>query len=42
MSRSATLGIEPNGTTQEQFRAQIEAEQPQFDAAIKAANLKLE
>jgi tripartite-type tricarboxylate transporter receptor subunit TctC len=36
------LGIEPNGTTPEQFRAQIEAEQPQFDAAIKAANLKPE
>ena len=36
------LGIEPNGTTPEQFRAQIEAEQPQFDAAIKATNLKPE
>jgi tripartite-type tricarboxylate transporter receptor subunit TctC len=36
------LGIEPNGTTPEEFRAQIEAEQPQFDAAVKAANLKPE
>ena len=37
-----TLGIEPNGTTPEEFAAQINREQPQFDAAIKAANLKPE
>jgi tripartite-type tricarboxylate transporter receptor subunit TctC len=37
-----TLGIEPNGTTPEEFAAQIDREQPQFDAAIKAANLKPE
>jgi tripartite-type tricarboxylate transporter receptor subunit TctC len=36
------LGIEPNGTTPEEFAAQIDREQPQFDAAIKAANLKPE
>jgi tripartite-type tricarboxylate transporter receptor subunit TctC len=36
------LGIEPNGTTPEEFRAQIDREQPQFDAAIKAANLQLQ
>lgn len=42
VAQLTALGIEPNGTTPEQFRAQIEAEQPQFDAAIKAANLKLE
>jgi tripartite-type tricarboxylate transporter receptor subunit TctC len=34
------LGIEPNGTTPKEFAAQIAREQPQFDAAIKAANLK--
>jgi tripartite-type tricarboxylate transporter receptor subunit TctC len=33
------LGIEPNGTTPEEFAAQISREQPQFDAALKAANL---
>jgi tripartite-type tricarboxylate transporter receptor subunit TctC len=37
-----TLGIEANGTTPEEFVAQISREQPQFDAAIKAANLKPE
>jgi len=42
VAQLTALGIEPNGTTPEQFRAQIEAEQPQFNAAIKAANLKLE
>jgi tripartite-type tricarboxylate transporter receptor subunit TctC len=42
VAQLTALGIEPNGTTPEQFHAQIEAEQPQFDAAIKAANLKLE
>ena len=36
------LGIEPKGTTPEEFAAQIDSEQPQFDAAIKAANLKPE
>jgi tripartite-type tricarboxylate transporter receptor subunit TctC len=33
------LGIEPNGTTPLEFIAQIAREQPQFDAAIKAANM---
>jgi tripartite-type tricarboxylate transporter receptor subunit TctC len=33
------LGIEANGTTPQEFRAQIAREQPQFDSAIKAANL---
>jgi tripartite-type tricarboxylate transporter receptor subunit TctC len=33
------LGIEPNGTTPKEFAAQIAREQPQFDAAIKAANM---
>ncbi len=33
------LGIEANGTTPQEFMAQIAREQPQFDAAIKAANL---
>lgn len=37
-----SLGIEPNGTTPQEFAAQIAREQPQFDAAIKAANLKME
>src|SRR5262249_16745869 len=34
------LGITPNGTTPAEFAAQIRREQPQFDAAIAAANLK--
>jgi tripartite-type tricarboxylate transporter receptor subunit TctC len=34
------LGIEANGTTPQEFAAQIAREQPQFDAAIKAANMK--
>lgn len=34
------LGIEANGTTPEEFVAQIAREQPQFDAAIKAAGLQ--
>jgi tripartite-type tricarboxylate transporter receptor subunit TctC len=34
------LGITPNGTTPEEFVAQIKREQPQFDAAIDAAKLK--
>jgi tripartite-type tricarboxylate transporter receptor subunit TctC len=33
------LGIEANGTTPEEFAAQIVREQPQYDLAIKAANL---
>jgi tripartite-type tricarboxylate transporter receptor subunit TctC len=33
------LGIEANGTTPQEFVAQIAREQPQFDAAMKAANL---
>ncbi len=37
-----TLGIEAKGTTPEEFAAQIDREQPQFDAAIRAANLKPE
>ncbi len=34
------LGIEPNGTTPEEMAAQIAREQPQFDTAIKAADMK--
>lgn len=34
------LGIEPNGTTPEEFAAWIKRDQPQFDDAIKAADLK--
>jgi len=33
------LGIQANGTTPQEFVAQIAREQPQFDAAIKAANM---
>ncbi|HEY1365276.1 MAG TPA: tripartite tricarboxylate transporter substrate binding protein [Xanthobacteraceae bacterium] len=36
------LGIEPNGTTPEELSAQIEMEQPRFDAAMRAANLTSE
>jgi tripartite-type tricarboxylate transporter receptor subunit TctC len=36
------LGIEPNGTTPAEFTAVISKEQPLFDAAIKAANVKPE
>jgi tripartite-type tricarboxylate transporter receptor subunit TctC len=36
------LGIVPGGNTPEEFAAQIASEQPRFDAAIKAANLKAE
>jgi tripartite-type tricarboxylate transporter receptor subunit TctC len=36
------LGVEPGGETPEEFAAQIRSEQPKFDAAIKAANLKLD
>ena len=34
------LGIEPNGTTPEEMAAQITREQPQYDIAIKAADMK--
>ena len=34
------LGIEPNGTSPEDMAAQITREQPQFDTAIKAADMK--
>jgi tripartite-type tricarboxylate transporter receptor subunit TctC len=34
------LGLEPNGTTPEEFAAQIKHEQPQFDEGVKAAGLK--
>jgi hypothetical protein len=40
VAQLTTLGIEPNGTTPEEFVAQINMEQPPFDAAIKTANLK--
>jgi tripartite-type tricarboxylate transporter receptor subunit TctC len=33
------LGIEANGTTPQEFAAQIAGEQPQFDLAVKAAKL---
>jgi len=33
------LGVESNGTTPEEFSAQIAREQPQFDLAMRAANL---
>ncbi len=36
------LGIEPNGTTPKESADQIAREQPQFDIAIKAANMKSE
>ena len=36
------LGIEPNGTTPEEFATRITREQPLYDAAIKTANLKRE
>jgi tripartite-type tricarboxylate transporter receptor subunit TctC len=42
VAQLTALGIEPNGTTPDEFAAQIEREQPAFDAAIKAANLKPE
>jgi tripartite-type tricarboxylate transporter receptor subunit TctC len=40
VAQLTALGIEPNGTTPEQFVAQIQREQPQFDAAIAAAGMK--
>jgi tripartite-type tricarboxylate transporter receptor subunit TctC len=40
VAQLAKLGIEANGTTPKEFVAQIAREQPQFDAAIKAANMK--
>jgi tripartite-type tricarboxylate transporter receptor subunit TctC len=39
VAQLAKLGIEANGTTPQAFVAQIAREQPQFDAAIKAAGL---
>jgi tripartite-type tricarboxylate transporter receptor subunit TctC len=36
------LGVEPGGESPAEFAAQIKSEQPKFDAAIKAANLKQE
>jgi tripartite-type tricarboxylate transporter receptor subunit TctC len=42
VAQLTALGIEPNGTTPEAFAHQIATEQPQFDAAIKAADLKRE
>jgi tripartite-type tricarboxylate transporter receptor subunit TctC len=42
VAQLAALGIESNGTTPAEFAAQIRREQPQFDDAIKAANLKIE
>ena len=39
VAQLAKLGIEANGTTPQEFVAQIAREQPQFDAAIKAANM---
>ena len=38
----AKLGVEAGGETPEEFAAQIRGEQAQFDAAIRAANLKRE
>ena len=34
------LGIQPNGTTPAEMAAQIVREQPQYDIAIKAADMK--
>jgi tripartite-type tricarboxylate transporter receptor subunit TctC len=42
IAQLTVLGIEPGGTTPEELAAQIRREQPAFDAAIKAANLKPE
>lgn len=42
VTQLAALGIEPGGTTPEEFAELIKLEQPRFDAAIKAANLKPE
>jgi tripartite-type tricarboxylate transporter receptor subunit TctC len=42
VAQLAALGIVANGTTPAEFAAQISREQPQFDDAIKAANLKRE
>ena len=39
MEQLGKLGITPNGTTPDEFAAQIKREQPQFDAAIAAAKL---
>lgn len=42
VQKLANLGLEPDGNTPEELAAQIKREQPQFDAAIKAAGLKQE
>ncbi len=42
VEKLANLGLEPDGTTAEEFAAQIKREQPRFDEAIKAAGLKQE
>jgi tripartite-type tricarboxylate transporter receptor subunit TctC len=39
VAQLAKLGIEANGTTPQEFAEQIAREQPQFDAAIDAANI---
>lgn len=40
VSQLQKLGIEPNGTTPEEFAEWVRRDQPQFDAAIAAAQLK--
>ena len=40
VSQLTKLGIQPNGTTPEESAAQITREQPQYDIAIKAADIK--
>ncbi len=42
VDKLAKLGLEPDGNSPEEFAAQIKREQPQFDAAIAAAGLKLQ
>jgi tripartite-type tricarboxylate transporter receptor subunit TctC len=42
IAQLTALGIEAGGTTPEEFVELINKEQPRFDAAIKAANLKPE
>lgn len=40
VDKLSKLGLEANGTTPEDFAAQIRREQPQFDDAVQAAGLK--
>lgn len=40
IERLQTLGVEAAGTSSDEMKAQIAREQPQFDAAIAAANIK--